>query len=92
MAITESKEKREGKEKKIDIKPYLTTIHAPLKKKEDVKTNQMMWWHHNYHHCNQPCAPPKYDREANTLTCIRHASTTTTKPPNSGLKKSERLG
>jgi len=48
--------------------------------------------HHNYHHCNQPCAPHKYDREANTLTCIRHASTTTTKPPNSGLKKSERQG
>jgi hypothetical protein len=38
MAITESKEKREGKEKKIGIKPYLTTIHTPLKKKEDVKS------------------------------------------------------
>jgi hypothetical protein len=33
MTVTESKEQKEGKEKKIGTKPYLTTIYAPLKKK-----------------------------------------------------------
>jgi hypothetical protein len=75
MTVTESKEQREGKEKKIGTKPNLTTIYAPLKKKND-KTIQMMLWHHNYHHCSQPYALSKYDGEANTLTCTRHVSTT----------------
>jgi len=75
MTVTKSKEQREGKEKKIGIKPYLTTIYAPLKTKKDAKTIQMIWWHHNYHHCSQPYALSKYDGEANTLTCTKHVST-----------------
>ena len=74
MTVTESKEQIEGKEKKIGTKPYLTTIYAPLKKK-DAKTIQMMLWHHNYHHCSQSYALSKYDGEANTLTCTKHVST-----------------
>jgi len=76
MAVMKFKEEREEKKKKIIIKPYLTTTHALLKNKEDVKTNEMMRWHHNCHHCSQLYAPSKYDREANTLTYTRHSSTT----------------
>jgi hypothetical protein len=44
------KKAKEKKEKKIGVKPIITTIHAPPRKVEDVEMNQMMWQNDNCHH------------------------------------------
>ena len=59
----QSKEKREGSErKKKKIKPFgtksdLTTIHASPKKKKNDETHQMMWWNFGFNHYLQPHMP-----------------------------------
>jgi hypothetical protein len=53
MANTQSKEEKEGKEKKksIDVKTNLTTIHMPPRKEEDVETTiQIMWRKFDFNH------------------------------------------
>jgi len=53
MANTQSKEEKEGKEKKkpIDVKTDLTTIHMPPMKEEDVETTiQIMWRKFDFNH------------------------------------------
>jgi len=42
-------EKKERIEKQFWAEQRRTTIHAPLKEKEDTKTNKMMRMTHNYY-------------------------------------------
>jgi hypothetical protein len=52
MTSTQSEkeqEKKERIEKQFWAEQRRTTIHAPLKEKEDTKTNKMMRMTHNYY-------------------------------------------
>ena len=56
MTSTRYEKKREGKEKKkksnFGSKPCRTTIHGPLREKENAETNQIIRRNHCYNHWN----------------------------------------
>jgi hypothetical protein len=53
------RKEKKRKEKQFWVKSRLTTIHAPPRNEDDVKTNQMIQRNHGYNNRKQLHAPPE---------------------------------